>query len=133
VEEEEDEENLSNDDVAAKDDSTRLSSASNAFRQKRRSSNASDGEEKQEDSSLPNERGDMYSSPMIDVNEDEKFEDVLLTLKGHEERVFSVCITSDGRRIISGSLDQTVKVCNAQTGDRNKGQKRSENPVYVNI
>ena len=35
---------------------------------------------------------------------------VLSTLEGHGEPIYSVCITSDGTKIVSGSLDKAVKV-----------------------
>jgi WD40 repeat protein len=40
----------------------------------------------------------------------------LRTLKGHTLPVSSVAISSDGRRIVSGSEDRTVKVWDAATG-----------------
>ena len=40
----------------------------------------------------------------------------LLTLKGHAGRVHSVAYSPDGKRLISGSADKTVKVWDAQTG-----------------
>ena len=35
---------------------------------------------------------------------------VLSTLEGHSEGVSSVCLSSDGTKIVSGSGDSTVKV-----------------------
>jgi hypothetical protein len=40
----------------------------------------------------------------------------LLTLKGHTESVSSVAISPDGRRIVSGSNDRTLKIWDADTG-----------------
>ncbi|MCI0456777.1 MAG: protein kinase, partial [Gemmataceae bacterium] len=40
----------------------------------------------------------------------------LLTLKGHTEGVWSVAFSPDGKRLASGSWDNTVKVWEAQTG-----------------
>jgi len=39
-----------------------------------------------------------------------------LTLKGHLGSFESVSFSPDGKRIVSGSLDNTVKVWDAQTG-----------------
>jgi len=40
----------------------------------------------------------------------------LLTLKGHTDGVYSVSFSPDGKRIVSGSGDNTLKVWDAQTG-----------------
>ena len=39
-----------------------------------------------------------------------------VTLKGHTNRVLGVAISSDGKRIVSGSMDKTIKVWDAATG-----------------
>jgi len=41
---------------------------------------------------------------------------VMMTLRGHQNMVFSVAIDPDGEHIISGSQDGTVKVWDAETG-----------------
>ena len=51
------------------------------------------------------------------------------TLRGHTRPVRSVAISSDGTRIVSGSLDRLVKIWNAETGAEvslldPKGRKR---------
>src|SRR5260221_12069366 len=40
----------------------------------------------------------------------------MLSLQGHTDMVFSVAISRDGTRVISGSYDKTVKVWDAVTG-----------------
>ena len=38
------------------------------------------------------------------------------TLSGHESRVLAVALTPDGRHIVSGSSDNTLKVWEVETG-----------------
>lgn len=40
----------------------------------------------------------------------------LLTLRGHEDPVLSVAFGGDGKRIVSGSSDNTVRVWDAEAG-----------------
>ena len=42
---------------------------------------------------------------------------MLRTLIGHEEQVWSVAVTPDGRRAVSGSQDETVRVWDLETGN----------------
>ena len=39
------------------------------------------------------------------------------TFEGHNSCVFSVCFSSDGKKIASGSWDKTVRVWNVETGE----------------
>src|SRR5439155_25147218 len=48
------------------------------------------------------------------AKEETIIEDMLL--KGHTWPVWSVCFSPDGKRIVSGSWDKTVKVWDAHTG-----------------
>ncbi len=40
----------------------------------------------------------------------------LMTLRGHEDVIYSLAISTDGRHIASGSNDKTIKLWDAQTG-----------------
>ncbi|MTJ40871.1 WD40 repeat domain-containing protein, partial [Dolichospermum sp. UHCC 0406] len=42
---------------------------------------------------------------------------LLRTLSGHSSSVYAVAVTADGKRLISGSWDNTVKVWNLETGE----------------
>ena len=41
----------------------------------------------------------------------------MLTLKGHTSIAYSVAFSPDGRRIVSGSGDQTLRVWGAESGE----------------
>ena len=45
------------------------------------------------------------------------FDACLMNLQGHSNIVASVCFNHDGSQVASGSVDKTVKVWNAKTGD----------------
>jgi WD40 repeat protein len=53
----------------------------------------------------------------------------LLILKGHSAQVQSVAFSPDGRRILTGSRDQTAKLWDAATGEELLTLKGHENPV----
>ena len=53
-----------------------------------------------------------------------------LTLEGHSGRVASVSYSPDGKRIVSGSADKTVKVWDAQTGQETLTLKGHSSDVY---
>jgi len=43
------------------------------------------------------------------------------TLEGHSGLVYSVAISADGMRVVSGSTDETVKIWDVETGAEVKG------------
>ena len=38
------------------------------------------------------------------------------TMEGHAGPVYSVCVSADGSRLFSGSVDKTIKVWDVSTG-----------------
>ena len=50
---------------------------------------------------------------MWDVETDE----CVATLKGHSDSVECVAVSPDGRRVVSGSVDNTLKVWDVRTGN----------------
>ena len=59
-------------------------------------------------------RGDSWVHT-VKVWDAEKGGDPLLTLRGHEDIVWSVALSADGKRIVSGSGDKTIKVWDTQS------------------
>ncbi|KIM19331.1 hypothetical protein M408DRAFT_58014, partial [Serendipita vermifera MAFF 305830] len=53
----------------------------------------------------------------IQVSDAETGKIVAGPLNGHKDRVLSACFSSDGRQIVSGSSDSTVRVWNAEMND----------------
>ena len=45
----------------------------------------------------------------------------VLTLAGHSDPVRSVAISTDGKRVVSGSSDKTVKIWDVETGTEVSG------------
>ncbi len=46
----------------------------------------------------------------------QRFDETQMTLRGHTSAVSSVCFSPDGKRLASGSYDETVKLLDAATG-----------------
>ena len=40
----------------------------------------------------------------------------MLTLTGHSDLVLSVAFSADGKRVVSGSRDESVKIWSSETG-----------------
>jgi len=38
-------------------------------------------------------------------------------LLGHKDRVYSVAISNDGKKVVSGSADKSIKIWNLETGE----------------
>ena len=53
-----------------------------------------------------------------------------LILEGHSDTIMSLCISPDGRLIVSGSLDKTTKVWNIETGELIHTLALNRDPIY---
>ena len=53
-----------------------------------------------------------------------------LTLKGHSRPVTSVAISTDGKRIVTGSRDNTARIWDAETGKELRKLEGHSGPVY---
>jgi WD40 repeat protein/sterol desaturase/sphingolipid hydroxylase (fatty acid hydroxylase superfamily) len=53
-----------------------------------------------------------------------------LTLEGHTDLVYSLAMSPDGRRVVSGSFDQTARVWDAGTGEATATLVGHAGPVY---
>jgi len=56
----------------------------------------------------------------------EKDDEALLTLGGHTGLVYSVVLIADGKRIVSGSYDKTIKIWDSE----NPGERASSEPPH---
>jgi WD40 repeat protein len=54
---------------------------------------------------------------------------VLLTLKGHTSHIFCAAFSADGRRILTGSWDQTAKLWETVTGQELLTFKAHTGPI----
>src|SRR6202042_300073 len=59
----------------------------------------------------------QFSLISIETSVQEKPQHHILQLKGHKMPVNSVAFSHDGKRIVSGSSDQTIRVWDAETGE----------------
>ncbi len=51
------------------------------------------------------------------------------TIKGHVDAVYAVDYSPDGTRIVSGGYDSTVRVWDAQTGEKPSAHLRDTAPM----
>ncbi|KAE9405675.1 hypothetical protein BT96DRAFT_314240 [Gymnopus androsaceus JB14] len=54
----------------------------------------------------------------LDIGQQTDWPAIQLVLAGHAEFVESVAISSDGKRVVSGSYDKTIRIWNAETGEQ---------------
>jgi WD40 repeat protein len=53
----------------------------------------------------------------INVGKDDEWPAIIGVFEGHTDLVSSVAFSQDGKHIVSGSSDSTIRVWDAQTGD----------------
>jgi len=68
----------------------------------------------------------IFMSPLVEEN----WNPCLQTLEGHTEWVNSVTFSPNGRRLASGSYDETVRIWDAETGALQQTLEGHTSPVY---
>ncbi len=72
----------------------------------------------------------LFSHPQFIKNFLEKMEIVNNVLRGHESGVLCVAITPDGKKIVSGSRDKTIRIWDLETGKELKVLSGHTDAVY---
>ena len=54
--------------------------------------------------------------PLLPAADDVALPGLTMTLRGHKEAVYAIAFTSDGKQIVTGSGDPSIKVWQADTG-----------------
>jgi WD40 repeat protein len=58
--------------------------------------------------------------PWLPAAEDPSAPGLVATLKGHSEAIYSIAFTPDGKHVVTGSGDRSIKVWDSATGKENK-------------